>query len=416
MSANIVIQNVTISLNIVNNSYEDIFLSSNDNHDIINKINEDLKLLYAIKKKYIHNYEFETSLHNFNKIQSIQSQYEKDIMTLKEELNNKTKIIEKIKCNYEEEINLMRIKFTQSITNLNSSLDNRVSSEIKHIEEKYKIKEEFYQNAIRELKEKDIMINTIHQDNTAILNLLQRPKSTVDIGNEGELIIYNILQKFISYNTNARLENMANNSMSGDLKLTYDEIRCCIEVKNFKEDVSTNQIDKFYRDLHKNSNCYNSGIIISIKSGFVAKSGISDMEIRIYDNKPVIYLSNIEKNKDKLIMSIHVLNRIVKMIKSGFKNNIQDFLNQFRIQVKNLEDIETQIKVLKQTTKNIEDNVVQSKTQIFNFLKLEDLEGKETNLIEAPCGRKYKGVTKNYKNHLLSCEICSTQINKKITM
>jgi hypothetical protein len=60
--------------------------------------------------------------------------------------------------------------------------------------------------------------------------------------------------------------------------------------------------------VHINQEKYNSGLFISLASEFSPSSGKSDFEILFINEKPILYLSNINENKDKLTIAIKMLN------------------------------------------------------------------------------------------------------------
>lgn len=412
MKSEICIDNISINVHKNENWIHSIQVVSNEPQyeEIVNEINAELSSLMVMKNMCYHYHQSTQDFLNSHVLEETQNKYEKELLLLRQDLKEKTELFEKNKQLYEEELNVLKIKFSQSITNLNSSIEMRVVQETKHIEEKFKIKEDFYKQTIQELKDTQLALDTIQHHNSTIMNMLQKPKTSAEIGIEGEQSIYNILRSFTQYNVNAKIENVSANAMSGDIRFVYDSMQCCIEVKNIKEDIGQAHFDKFYRDLHRHTNQYNCGIFISIQSGFTIKSHIEDMEVRIYDNRPIIYLSNTQQNQDKIIIAIHMLNRLVKLIQSGYTVETHQYIEEFKKQIDQLTAIQHQVKNMKQSIKLVEDIVTQSKKNIYEMLTKEDVlpteKGMQSSQITTPCGKIYKGVTKNYKNHLQTCLSC----------
>lgn len=420
MDESITIENAQIILHKKNDSIYSICISSSiENNVIIDHLNQELTTLFSMKEVCMFHTQTSNIVSNLHTLEQVKNKYENELLLLRQDLQEKQKLFEKNKQLHEEEMNVIKIKFSQFIVNLNSSIEMRVSQETRHLEEKFKIKEDFYKHTIQELKETQIALNTIHNDNTTIMNILQKPKSSAKIGIEGEQSIYNILRSFTQYNMHAKVENVSSSSMTGDIRFVYDRMSCCIEVKNIKEDIGQSHFDKFYRDLHKPSNQYNCGIFISIQSGFTIKSQIEDMEIRIYDNRPIIYLAHTQQNQDKIILSIHMINRLVKLIQSGYTLETHQYIEQFKKQIDQLTAIQNQLKNMKQSIKLVEDITTQSKKNIYEMLTKEDIsinEKPQSLQITTPCGKIYKGVTKNYKNHLSTCLCCKRHIEVSSTL
>lgn len=408
---NTITEKVTISYNKNdNNECTHIKLSCNsactNSTGIISTINRELALAYMFRTQLSYLFSQDNEIQNIRDIEMIRNECNNEMQTIRKEILEKNKYIESLKQMHEEELNMSKIKFTQSITNLNSSLDLRVSNEIRHVEEKFKIKEQFYQSTIQDMKEHMDQLNKIHQENEIILNVLKQPKAAIDIGNHGEQFIQSVLHQFIQYNTNAKLEDVSGQSASGDLRFIYHSMNCCIEVKNIKESIGESHIDKFYRDVQDIKNNYNCGILISIRSGFTIRSNVDDMEVKIIDNKPVIFLSNADKNRDKIIMAIQVLHRIVNLLATNQSYEAFHFIDQFKYQLQQLNLIENQLKIIKQSTKSMEVAIQHSKKNIHDTLQLDEYSHTQVQSIQTPCGKVYKGLTKNYKNHIETCISC----------
>lgn len=418
MTELIEIESVRLCIQKKENEIQSISILSNEPSLLVDGINAELNTLFTMKEMCLFQLQHQRQHSYEHSLELTKNQYEKELCMLREELQTKTEILEKNKQLYEDERQLLQLKFSQSISNLNSSIEMRVQQESRHIEEKFKMKEEFYKQTIQELKNTNLTLDTIRQDNSTIMHILQKSKTSAEIGIEGEQSIYRILRSFTQYNVHAKVENVSSTSMSGDIRFVYDKMKCCIEVKNIKDVIGQSHFDKFHRDVHKSFNQYNCGIFISIQSGFSIKSQIQDMEIRIYNNKPIIYLARTEQNQDKIIIAIHMMNRLVQLIDSGYTLETYQFVEQFKIQVEQWTAVQTQLKNMKQSIKIIEDIASHSKKNIYEIFAKEELPSLDKIdpvCMETPCGKTYKGVTKNYKNHLQTCVICKEYMDQSIT-
>lgn len=62
------------------------------------------------------------------------------------------------------------------------------------------------------------------------------------------------------------INNVSKNFHQGDLLLEYKNFKIMIEIKNWKTDITKNDIIKFKQNLENNENCYDAGIIISLNT------------------------------------------------------------------------------------------------------------------------------------------------------
>lgn len=391
-------------------SYSNIHLecleNSNEHIELIDVINCELYVLSTLKQHLDYILSQKKELDALQQLEEIKTSYEMQLQSIRRELLDKNKYMEQLRQLHEEEMQLTRIKFTQSILNLNSTLDIRIADEVRHVEEKYKLKEQFYQTTIQDMKDHADQFTKIQQENEAILSILKQPKYAADIGAQGEQSVKIWLYDFIQYNPNAKIEDVSGSNASGDIRLSYHAMQCCIEVKNIKESIGDTHIEKFYRDVQDTKNNYNCGILVSIRSGFTIRSSIEDMELKIIDNRPVIFLSNVEQNKDKLIMSIQILHRLVNLLCSDQTYAASHLVDRFKFQLRQLCMMETQMKMIKQSSKELEAIIQQSKKNIHETLHLDEYAHTKVDLIHTPCGKAYKGMTKNYKKHMEICLQC----------
>jgi hypothetical protein len=52
--------------------------------------------------------------------------------------------------------------------------------------------------------------------------------------------------------------------------------------------------------------------------------------------------------------------------------------------------------------------IQQSKKNIHDTLQLDEYSHTQVQSIQTPCGKVYKGITKNYKNHIETCISCKS--------
>jgi len=133
------------------------------------------------------------------------------------------------------------------------------------------------------------------------------------------------------------------------------ELNCIIEIKENMNNIGTNEIKKFI-NKYISYNSYNCGILISLYSDFTNNSNIKDFDILNINGSPVIFISQLKNNYNKLNDSIKILNSIIEY---KLNNNIIDnqamniyiqFINKYYDTLENNIDI-IDSKILKYNSK-----------------------------------------------------------------
>lgn len=236
-----------------------------------NKINNILKEIYYIKEFMKNENELIQKKINIeieklrNIIINLYNKVEKDESNsiLLSKLNH---IIETVKYNgndskiqeLKDYINNNNIINIENIINIFENLKNKIDSS--------------QNNEINVLQ--NIIDNIQKINNEKILNNLQISIENIklmlinrytnkEIGNIGEFMIEDYIRKNIS---GSIINNVSKNFHQGDLLLEYKNFKIMIEIKNWKTDITKNDIIKFKQNLENNENCYDAGIIISLNT------------------------------------------------------------------------------------------------------------------------------------------------------
>ena len=81
-----------------------------------------------------------------------------------------------------------------------------------------------------------------------------------------------------------------------------------LEVKNYSGNVLKKEIIKFQRDIEYQKDM-KGGIFISLKSGISARS---DFQMEVYDGRPVIFLTYVKNNMEKIKLAVKLIEVMVK--------------------------------------------------------------------------------------------------------
>jgi hypothetical protein len=295
------IYNIEGQIRILNGNVKEIKLNpKSEIKEIIENYNKELEIYNKLRK------ELEEKIKNIDnkEYQNIISKYEKEKLEIKE--NNKIEQ-EKLKKIYENNTKYIEEDIHNKYKNKIELLEDKLLNIKNQTEREYKIRLEYEEARNKELEESKVKLE---KDKEQLLILTNKKAQTKGV--EGELEIYNYLKSKIELNNNSKIENVSKDKKeSSDLYLEHNKLKCVIEIKNHNSTIQKNDIKKF-EEVYINQEKYNSGIFISLASEFSNSSGKNDFDLIFINEKPIIYLSNIENNKDKIIIAIKMLNYMLE--------------------------------------------------------------------------------------------------------
>jgi hypothetical protein len=331
--------------------------------------------------------------------------YKREIELLKSELENK----------YEEEI----IKYKNKLCVIESNIKEYYETKIKILEEKIKDKEERYEEKVNILEEKikNIKEETAENSKKEIYYLskeneklliettqLKQEKDQLYIltnkkaqtkGREGEQDILEYLRTKFEY-SNAIVEYVGKDQKySSDIFLEYEKIKCVIEIKNHESAIQKNDIKKF-EEVYIKKERYNCGIFISLESEYSAMSNRHDFYIMYIDEKPIIYLSNVSKNRNKIIFGIKILKYLLE---NKNQNNFELIFNLLKSQISNYSNLQKKLIDMNQILNEL---ILDTKNNKKEIEKIINVKFKEENEEEI----KSKHYTK-LENNLIQCNYCN---------
>ena len=324
---------------------DSIVISGNANTDIniINSINNKLRILVEL-----YNLCDEKAKHI----------YDNDYINIENEFNNKIRA-------YQDKINLLKEEYKEEYDRefINKQNLLKLEYESKLNLERYKIEEKMSE------------INTLKINNerlfTDILSKIGN-MDNIQKGIIGEAKVYNFINEKIKINPEWSIENVSKDgNNSSDLSVIYKNLKCVIEVKNIKTNISNCVVKKFNEVYITNDDRgYNCGIFISLKSAYGIGTGLHDFYIKTINNKYVIYLAETELNLDKIIIALDTLNYLIK--KNNNDKNISEITELLSLQVNNYNALTTDINKAAGALKSSLKNIAQFKDAIYNILDTDD--------------------------------------------
>ena len=340
-----------------------------------------------------------------------------------QEVNDKEKEVEKkynmeiekhiqnaeiLKQEYESKLNILERKYEVELENkskqylmLEESINDKICSKygdkekeyILTLEKKegeiamlnYKLEQEYLNN-----KSKEIIASDLGVIKSDIQRFFKYDKN--ELGAQGETFIYEYIKQYLLL-TDATVEKVNGESNACDIYLSYGNIKCGIESKNHTGAIRSDAIQRFVTTDIINPR-YNCGIFISIKSEFVNVANIKHFDIKFYGSKPVIFLSEIIKKPEQIMIAIKILEFIISN-NSKSENEIKTIIQTIQNYIPNLEKLQRNnkqiMKIVKESDKDIEG--------IINYIY------KLLSIVKPECNQK--------KNSKHKCEKCKTEFSKK---
>jgi len=135
----------------------------------------------------------------------------------------------------------------------------------------------------------------------------------------------------------AEVHDTHNEPGRGDFIVKLDDIVFMVENKNYSKNVQKSEIDKFYRDLDRDSNNdIQCAVLVSMHTGIC---GRDDFEFEVRNNKPILFLHKLSSNFTNLELAFKFFKLIInqkdidlnnKEIAGLFKNMANSIKRNFK--------------------------------------------------------------------------------------
>jgi len=148
----------------------------------------------------------------------------------------------------------------------------------------------------------------------------------------------------------AQIEDTHKQTGRGDFIMREHNFIMLIETKNYKNNVTKPEIEKFYRDMATN-NDIQCGLFLSLKSGICNRD---DLHLEVIDGKPIIFVHNCLKNMENIDFAVRIFKLILntdsidlsnKEVYEKIKNTIpmvKRYWNKIRSKIQKFEKDMTQ--------------------------------------------------------------------------
>ena len=228
----------------------------------------------------------------------------------------------------EEKMEIMRDEIKRDNDILNKTKLEGMKKELDECYNKLHGKDEEYYNRmkilegqLRDKHEEDLRnineknesnLKQIHQKNKEELmelneKLFKQMSNKMISSNKGIIGENQVIEWFTEYYPLSGLDVTAKKGNKGDMILELDNKKYLVEVKNFKHNVPKRDIEKFEQEMMKIEEI-NAGIFISTNSNI---QGREDWEIRHYNGRPGIYLTNVSNDPRVIKGAINFLKKLI---------------------------------------------------------------------------------------------------------
>lgn len=237
----------------------------------------------------------------------------------------KNEEIQEIKANHELQLSQNQ---TLYVSNIEHSKNINEQEKMMYINQIKRLNDDIEKNKCmyHELLDKERLEKKEIQNNlTKSLNSIQLLNNSSNKGKIGENQIEDILH---NHTKGYNIENVSKKPHHGDYHIFNNKYKLMLEIKNYdSEKVRTSQIDKFYYDIDF---CLNNGtridgaIFISMNNEIVGKK---TLEFETYKNIPVMFISSLSAELDRLFCSINFIEKYIQIAQVKNEDNRLYLLN-----------------------------------------------------------------------------------------
>ena len=253
------------------------------------------------KMQYWNNQDWE------EKITNIKSQHTEENNLLKSQVDNlnnyvsqlksdfnkqKSDLQESIQTDYDTRYSKLIVDLREqqeSLRNQRDKWNEKYNSLYQELDDKYQVR------LSEERQRSDNLVKSLREDldreKERYLQQLTISQNSTLKGQQGEEFTYKQLNLLFP---SSEIQDTHCESGRGDFIVRKDDIVMMVENKNYSKNVQKSEIDKFYRDLDRESNNdIQCAVLVSMNTGIC---GREDFEFEVRNNKPILFLHKLSSN------------------------------------------------------------------------------------------------------------------------
>ena len=253
------------------------------------------------KMQYWNNQDWE------EKITSIKSQHTEENNLLKSQVDNLNNYISQLKSDFNKQKSDLQesiqtdydTRYSKQIVDLREqqeSLRNQRDKWNEKYNSLYQELDDKYQVRLSEERQRsDNLVKSLREDldreKERYLQQLTISQNSTLKGQQGEEFTFKQLNLLFP---SSEIQDTHCESGRGDFIVRKDDIVMMVENKNYSKNVQKSEIDKFYRDLDRESNNdLQCAVLVSMNTGIC---GREDFEFEVRNNKPILFLHKLSSN------------------------------------------------------------------------------------------------------------------------
>ena len=296
------------------------------------------------KMQYWNNKDWE------DKISSINTQHINKQNLLQSEIDNLNNYVTQIKNDFTKQKSDLResiqsdydTRYSKQIVDLREQQESlrdqrdkwneKYNSLFKELDDKYQIR------LSEERERSDKIVKSLREDldreKERYMQQLTISQNSTLKGQQGEEFTFKQLNLLFP---SSEIQDTHSESGRGDFIVRKDDIVMMVENKNYSKNVQKSEIDKFYRDLDRESNNdLQCAVLVSMHTGIC---GREDFEFEVRNNKPILFLHKLSSNFTnlelafkffKLILDQKELDLSNKEVAGLFKNIATSIKRNFK--------------------------------------------------------------------------------------
>ena len=242
-----------------------------------------------------------------DKISSIKGKHQNEMNLLQTEVENlnnyvsqlksdfnkqKSDLQESIQTDYDTRYNKQIVDLREqqeSLRNQRDKWNEKYNSLYQELDDKYQVRlseeRERSDNLVKSLRE------DLDREKERYLQQLTISQNSTLKGQQGEEFTFKQLNLLFP---SSEIQDTHCESGRGDFIVRKDNIVMMVENKNYSKNVQKSEIDKFYRDLDRESNNdLQCAVLVSMHTGIC---GREDFEFEVRNNKPILFLHKLSSN------------------------------------------------------------------------------------------------------------------------
>tara|TARA_Y100001970_G_scaffold293641_1_gene441888 strand:+ start:1284 stop:2414 length:1131 start_codon:yes stop_codon:yes gene_type:complete len=308
----------------------DLYLDANANNKefkILNTEDQNLVIHLGLKmfKRGLKDVQLWKNTTWEEKLESLEKSKNKEIDILKENIKTKGEQMREMLVEQKEQLIVIKREvqeqtkclYVDKISNLNGKIEQLESKLDNEKSKAWEVKESFHQQLTEKMEvlrfteeeKRDSLRKNYEQllekERDKYLTINKRNENSTLLGQDGETFTYHNLNMLFP---KSEVVDTHDEKQCGDFRLVYNNMPLLLEVKNYSGNVLKKEISKFKRDMEFRSEM-KGGVFISLKSGICAHS---DFQMEVYDGRPVIFLTHVKDNMEKIKLAVKFIETVVK--------------------------------------------------------------------------------------------------------